>query len=950
MRFRAHRIALAAAACLLASAAYSQTGSAPTLLDAPPIPGERLSDWLLRNAGPGADTTSLHWRAQSERHAQEQLRRAVLQSLQHSSDLSLDPQTRETLASWLQSLPLTGRLPLAGSDARWLQSAPRQDPILGTLQTVVLTPRPSQVAVLDSQGQTCLQPHRPGALALHYLQACATAGQAVEADRAWLAQPDGRVSQAGIASWNLEPQDEPAPGAWIWAPARQEGFSPALSDQLARLLATQLPAEFTLNGQGRTAPVTAAPATERPRARPITSNDWGEAGYLQTPSARMAGAGSARFHISRVAPYTRVSTQLQPLDWFEAGFRYTSVSNRLYGPEELSGDQSYKDKSIDLKFRLKQEDARWPELAIGLRDGGGTGLFSSEYLVASKRWGNWDGSLGLGWGNLGSRGNLGNPLASLLGARFKTRPAASTVTGGTANTSGWFKGPTALFGGVQWHSPAERWIVKAELDGNDYQHEPQDNHQAVKTPLNFGLVYRYSPHIDFSVGVERGNQIMTGITLHGALDQLHSPKLFDQPLPAIAAQATDSSQRQQLPTLAQSIELYTGWQVRQIDEQASRTTLVAEVDGALYLQERVQRAITLLHNNTPASSQQFELQLQAHGLPLSTVRVDRAEWLAQNTNAQPPSQRLSVQTVHPTTVVARSSPQAAASPSWQARQAGLEWEVAPSYRQILGGPNNFLLYQLGVQLKFEQALADRTWVAGNANLRLLDNYDNFSYDGPSKLPRVRTLQRQFVTTSRATLPLLQLTHVQPLGNGHYVSAYGGMLESMYGGAGTEWLYRPWHSRFAFGIDANHVRQRDFHQNLALRDYSVNTGHATLYWDTGWNDMQAKLSTGRYLAGDKGATLEIKRSFKNGVSIGAWATKTNVSKAQFGEGSFDKGIYVSIPFDAMLPLSSASSANLVWSPLTRDGGAKLNRRYPLFDLTEASGPRAFQWSAAKPGID
>jgi len=386
MKFRAHRLALAAATCLLASAAHSQTGSAAPLLNAPPVAGERLSDWLLRNAGPGADTSSLHWRVPSERHAQEQWRRAVLQSLQHSPGLALDPQAREDLGNWLLSLPLTGRLPLASGDARWLQGTPRQDPILGMNDSVVLTPRPTQVAVLDAQGQVCLQAHRPGALALDYLQACAPQGQAVAADRAWLAQADGRVSQAGIARWNLEPQDEPAPGAWIWAPPRQQAMPPALSDNLARLLATQLPAEFLAQGQaapGRTVSSLAvasqaADSPERPRSRPITSNDWGEAGYLQTPSARMGGAGSMRFHASRVSPYTRASTMLQPLDWFEAGFRYTSVSNRLYGPEELSGNQSYKDKSIDLKFHLRPEDAIWPELALGLRDAGGTGLFQAN--------------------------------------------------------------------------------------------------------------------------------------------------------------------------------------------------------------------------------------------------------------------------------------------------------------------------------------------------------------------------------------------------------------------------------------------------------------------------------------------------------------------------------------------------------------------------------------------
>jgi membrane-associated phospholipid phosphatase len=191
--------------------------------------------------------------------------------------------------------------------------------------------------------------------------------------------------------------------------------------------------------------------------------------------------------------------------------------------------------------------------------------------------------------------------------------------------------------------------------------------------------------------------------------------------------------------------------------------------------------------------------------------------------------------------------------------------------------------------------------------------------------------------------------VQELGGGHYASAYGGMLETMYGGVGAEWLYRPWQSPLAFGVDVNHVRQRDFAQNFGFRDYEVNTGHATVYWDTGWNDVQLKFSAGQYLAGDTGATIDVRRMFRNGTSIGAWATKTNVSAEQFGEGSFDKGIYLTIPFDVMLPRSAPGTANLVWNPLTRDGGARLSRSTSLFDLTSQRSLRTWA-SSAKPGSD
>jgi hypothetical protein len=76
--------------------------------------------------------------------------------------------------------------------------------------------------------------------------------------------------------------------------------------------------------------------------------------------------------------------------------------------------------------------------------------------------------------------------------------------------------------------------------------------------------------------------------------------------------------------------------------------------------------------------------------------------------------------------------------------SGFRADWSPSYSQILGGPDSFLLYQLGVQAKVEQRLTERTWLAGNFDLRLLDNYQNFVYDAPSDLPSVRTHQREYV--------------------------------------------------------------------------------------------------------------------------------------------------------------------------------------------------------------
>jgi membrane-associated phospholipid phosphatase len=907
--------------------------------------GERLSDWLLRTVGPTGDTSALHWRVDSERGPQSKLKQAILDALKRPELLKLPESQRSELLAAVQAMPVTGRVNVSVADARWLQANPDQDPVLLEGHQVLLFPRPGTVTVWLGGGQPCTAAHTPGALVQDYLDACQGKQSVQPQDWAWVAQSDGRAKRFGIAPWNPEPQDEPGPGAQIWAPPRAWAMATSLSDNLARFLATQppWPASALSVPVHVAARLVQSNTARSPMAQPSAS-DWGEIGLLQTPTARMAPAGDARMHISRVAPYTRVTAMLQPLDWLEAGFRYTDVSNQLYGPS-IAGSQTYKDKSIDFKVRLWEESNDMPQVALGLRDLGGTGLFSSEYIVASKRWGNWDASLGIGWGYMGSRGNIKNPL-SLASDRFETRPPPTVGQGGTPSTQTWFHGPSALFGGVQWQSPASPWSFKLELEGNDYQHEPFDNNQTARTPLNFGLAYAFSPNIDFSLAYERGSQLMLGFSFHGGLNRLYSPKLLDPAAPKVLATMPAQSSPRLVESAAKQVELYTGWSVRALTHQGTTTVLEAETDAALHLQERIDRAVAVLHRDAPASTRQFQLHLRERGLPLSTVSIDRAEWVAQHLAPESTSMRLPAQRVSP------GMPDRAAQALPKGESSGfskpgttLEW--GPSYSQILGGPDGFVLYQIGAQTKFEHRFTDATWLSGSADLRLLDNYESFKYDAPSDLPRVRTYAREYTTSARLTLPSLQLTHVEDMGGGHYLSAYGGMLETMYGGVGAEWLYRPWQGRLAFGVDANYVRQRDFKQNLSFRDYRVGTGHATLYWDTGWNDVQVKASVGRYLAGDTGGTLDVKRVFQNGTAIGAWATKTNVSAEQFGEGSFDKGIYLNIPFDVMLPKSSPFMANILWQPLTRDGGARLSRRVNLFDLTKQRDWRALQWRPNSP---
>lgn len=915
-----------------------------------PAAGTRLSDWLLSQpSDANAFPFGLIWQVPREGAQQSFLQNQLLLQLQVTA--GIDSKARHAVTRMLKDLSATGRVNIPIADPRWLQAHPAADPILKPDHRLVVPKRARSVTMLRQDGSWCEVLHQPGRQALDYIRRCEPE-QMGRIDHVWIVQPNGIVQSHGVASWNAQAQGEVGPGGLLWAPTRDSGWSERVSNLLMAFLATQ-PYETILEVSARSNNLSRptlrvfgddpTPRSRLARDSILTSNDFGMIGLMQTPSARFAQAGEARFNYTRVDPYGRYNVFLQPFDWLEVGFRYTDIFNRLYGSAALSGDQSYKDKSIDFRARLWEESASVPQLALGMVDFGGTGLFSSEFIVANKRFGDFDWSLGMGWGNMGSSGNVRNPL-TFVTQGANTRGATSS-TGGEPNTSSFFRGPAALFGGLQYHTPWRNLVLKAEYEGNNYQREPLSNTQVQKTPLNLGLVYRLHPSLDVSLGLQRGDTIMVGFTLQAPLAKLHARKVSDQPTPGIQVGRPTADKL----WIGTPVDLYamSGWGIKRITQTGRTMRVTFDGSGGVHWNDRIERITAVLHRDAPASVDEFELVFEEQGVVLTERLILREAWAEQNTSLVVGSQRQP-------SVTPRQPGRLAAAEStlWEASPPRFGYALVPSWQQNIGGPNGFVLFRVGLATPFRFRIQENLSISGAASLNIFDNYDKFSYDGPSLLPRVRTNLRQYSTESRLNVPNLQLTKFGELGANNYYSVYGGYLEPMFGGVGAEWLHRPWHGSLAFGVDVNYVQQRDFDQFFGFgkagtqTGYRVATGHATAYWDTGWENTHARVSLGRYLAGDLGATLDMSRAFKNGVTVGAWLTRTDVSAERFGEGSFDKGMYLRIPFDVMTTSRGGDAANLVYNPLTRDGGAKLGRNFTLFGATTARSKRETSFEPAQ----
>lgn len=217
-----------------------------------------------------------------------------------------------------------------------------------------------------------------------------------------------------------------------------------------------------------------------------------------------------------------------------------------------------------------------------------------------------------------------------------------------------------------------------------------------------------------------------------------------------------------------------------------------------------------------------------------------------------------------------------------------------------------------------------------AKQHIIGNLDLVPASANLNVPFVRSDIGRYSKNGTTSLRRFAAEYVENPVKNIYSRITAGVLEEMYAGVSGELLYSHYNSSLSFGLDVNYIKQRGFSQLFSLRDYQTVTGHLSGYYINKKYDITTKLSVGRYLAKDWGMTIDISREFKNGIRIGAMATFTNMSQSDFGAGSFDKGLYMVVPFDFFWVKQSRKKSTFRVQRLGKNGGQKIQHNGTLFD--------------------
>lgn len=105
---------------------------------------------------------------------------------------------------------------------------------------------------------------------------------------------------------------------------------------------------------------------------------YGTPGLIELPTARRLNDGELAFTTSIVGPTLRNTVTFQILPRVSGSFRYTPIEGG-----QADGTPNF-DRSFDISYQFLDEGRIRPAVAVGMRDFLGTGLYSGEYIVATK--------------------------------------------------------------------------------------------------------------------------------------------------------------------------------------------------------------------------------------------------------------------------------------------------------------------------------------------------------------------------------------------------------------------------------------------------------------------------------------------------------------------------------------------------------------------------------------
>lgn len=665
-----------------------------------------------------------------------------------------------------------------------------------------------------------------------------------------------------------------------------------------------------------------------------TYNSFGQTGLINLPSAEVHSERSI-FFTQKKSSYIKIGTiTVTPFDWMEASYFYYRPDDLLWG----STKGLYLDKGFNVKFSYKPQSVLLPHLAIGLDDFAGTGQFTREYVAGTYNFNNIKATAGVGWGKYVGDSSIKNPL-SILSDRFNIRSKNSEFfsKGGNLSYDLWFKGRAAIFGGVEIKIPKLKGLsLKIESDPFDYLKfsccgeglSPESRSLRKKDDnFNYGLSYKYKEYGNIDFSYIKGNTWNLSISIGFSEKQSHRKKNKFIPITEDNNFNQDKKNEFYLDLLNNLNKNQLYLQTATVrNNQLNLTIESSQHNNPIIYSSRAAFIANEVGKFNDFKFNRIEVGHLKRGIKLNSISFKESDLNLYD--------RYPDVLVKKNTIITNSD---FSGDNKDEFKPIVQFPVfinnlAPDIRTHIGSPERFLYYGLGIKLVSEIQINRNLVVNSTIAKSLHDNFDRKTSTPNTQLSPVRTEVVDYLKQSSESfyIPNLEIENIWSPYNNFFAKVSLGYLESMYGGFASELIYKPFKSNIVLGIEYNKVKKRAYDQKFSFLDYKVSTKRFNIAYYHPRSNILAKWGYGTYLAQDKGYTLDLSRRMPSGWRAGIFFSRTNVSAEQFGEGSFDKGFYFTIPLDIFSKDYHKDFTGLSLRTMTRDGGQQLELNNRLID--------------------
>ena len=672
---------------------------------------------------------------------------------------------------------------------------------------------------------------------------------------------------------------------------------------------------------GITVLITPASATDRPF---IGAANWGGTGLYEIPNARVLEDGVFRIGYGQADPFIWYTVGMGVLPRLEVTGRYTEISNIPSGLGEDFG--ANKDKAVDFKFQLVRESDSFPALAVGIHDAQGTRLFPAEYLVASKRLGPFDLTLGVGTGRLGEGATEAGDRALAVLSKEGLESA----------------GP---FGGIEW-AVHERVNLMAEYNPVDYEKDKTSAKgvpEGADWPVNIGARIEVFEGFEVGLSWQRGDTFGFSAHFNLLMGKSILPKQPDPPVwkTREAPPFSEETAQSRMEAIYQEIQ-QLGF--KRVAVFTDGRFLTAEFANTRYIsnQKAAGRVLRVLLAHAPARIERIEAVITKQRMPMLKVSIRPGhfdDFLLGKMRPDIFEELVKVETVSSGYLDGRRIMARAG----ENRQIDYDWGVKPEYDTFLNDPSGVFQFRVGVKPWAQAGM----WKGGAFRAAyMIPFYSNIESSNPDTPDAVRSDAWKYLG-DEPSLTHLAYEQTLRLSDRVFSRVSTGYFEPMYAGVGGEVLAFQGKGNIAMGAESDWVRKRVPGTALELyddEDYYTMLANAYYRFYPFGLDLMVKAQYGRFLGGDTGFRFEAKRTYRDsGLELGAWysITDTDDFQAEFNRDYNDKGVFIRMPARMFTLRETNVMYDYSFKPWNRDVAATVFHYNPLFEHAGNLMPGAFE---------